>query len=332
MKHARSGTRHQWVLALAGIGLGLGMLWMAFRITDLADVQAAIKGLRWPLVLVAVALYWVGMGLRILRWHSLLRELLPVRRTAVGELLICGYAMNNLLPARLGEIFRADLAKRRLGLSRTVILGSIVVERVLDLTAILLCLALGLFCFQPPAAAHPAVDLGRVLMQAGVLVGVVIGVAVWLMRGTALSVRMPPLAQRLFSDLQAGMRAVRVHNAASLLVFTAAIWAAEAAALAMMFAALGAPIGMAAALIAMSTASLSTLVPTAPAYIGSFQLVFATVMPMLGVPAPVGIAASGLVQLCLLGSATGVGLLLLLGRAVHNGDSPTSMTHDARQD
>jgi hypothetical protein len=67
MKHARSGTRHQWVLALAGIGLGLGMLWMAFRITDLADVQAAIKGLRWPLVLVAVALYWVGMGLRILR-------------------------------------------------------------------------------------------------------------------------------------------------------------------------------------------------------------------------------------------------------------------------
>ena len=72
--------------------------------------------------------------------------------------------------------------------------------------------------------------------------------------------------------------------------------------------------------------------PTAPAYIGSFQLVFATVMPVLGVPAPVGIAASGLIQLCLLGSATLVGLLLLLGRAVHNGPTPTPISDDARQD
>jgi uncharacterized protein (TIRG00374 family) len=171
MKDAGGGTGHRLVLALAGIGLGLGMLWVVFRITDLADVREAIKGLRWPLVMMAVALYWIGMGLRVLRWHSLLRELVTVRRAAVAELLLCGYAMNNLLPARLGEIFRADLAKRRLGLSRTVILGSIVVERVLDLAAILLCLALGLFCFQPTSAAHPAVDFGRVLMQAGMLVG-----------------------------------------------------------------------------------------------------------------------------------------------------------------
>ena len=325
------GARRRLLLAVAGIGLGLGMLWVTFRITDLADVRAALKGLRWPLVLVAGALYWAGMGLRVLRWHSLLRELIPVRRPAVAELLMCGYAMNNLLPARLGEIFRADMAKRRLGLSRTMVLGSIVVERVLDLAAILLCLALGLLCLEAPSATHPAVDFGRVLAQAGMLVGAVVAAVIWLMRGTSLSARMPPLAQRLLTDLRAGLRAVRVHNAALLLMLTVSIWAAEASALAMMFAALGEPIGAPAALIAMSTASLSTLVPTAPAYIGSFQLVFATVMPVLGVPAPVGIAASGLIQLCLLGSATLVGVLLLLFRAMHNAPVPTPTPDDARQ-
>lgn len=314
-----AGKRYRLVLALGGIALGLGMLWGAFRITDLADVRQAMTGLRWPLVLAAAGVYWAGMALRVLRWHGLLHALRPVSRPLVGELLLCGYAMNNLLPARLGELFRADLAKRRLGLSRTTVLGSIVVERVLDLTAILLCLTLGLLSFTPPAGASEALDFGRMLMQTALLVGVVTASVVWLMRGALSSARLPVMAKRLLADLRSGLKAIGRHNALPLAALTAAIWTAEASALALMFAALGEPLSAPAALIAISTASLSTLVPTAPAYIGSFQLVFATVMPTLGVPAPVGIAASGLVQLCLLGSATLVGLLLMLRRAVHNG-------------
>ena len=327
-----ASQRYRLLLALGGIALGLGMLWGAFQITDLADVRQAMTGLRWPLVLAAGATYWAGMALRVLRWHGLLKALRPVSRPLVGELLLCGYAMNNLLPARLGELFRADLAKRRLGLSRTTVLCSIVVERVLDLTAILLCLALGLLTFIPPAGASATLDFGRMLVQAALLVGVILAGVVWLMRGALSSARLPSMAQRLLADLRTGLKALGPRNALPLTVLTAAIWTAEASALALMFAALGEPLSAPAALIAISTASLSTLVPTAPAYIGSFQLVFATVMPTLGVPAPVGIAASGLVQLCLLGSATLVGLLLMLRRAVHNDGTvvPPMAPSDAR--
>lgn len=313
-----ASPRRRLLLAVAGVGLGLGMLWGAFQITDLADVRRAVKDLRWSLIVAAVAIYWAGMSLRVLRWHRLLLELQPVRRLLVGELLVCGYAMNNLLPARLGEIFRADLAKRRLGLSRTTVLGSIVVERLLDLAAILSCLALGVLSFQPPADSGNALDFGRMLVRGGLLVaGIALGVA-WLMRGALRTTWLPPIALRLIGDLRAGLKAIGTRNALPLAGLTVAIWGAEAGALALIFAALGVPLSAPATLIAMSTASLSTLVPTAPAYIGSFQLVFATVMPALGVAASVGIAASGLLQLCLLGSTTLVGLLLMLRRAVHN--------------
>ena len=43
-----------------------------------------------------------------------------------------GYLANNVLPARLGELVRAHYLGRRTGVSRSAILGTIVVERVVD--------------------------------------------------------------------------------------------------------------------------------------------------------------------------------------------------------
>ena len=82
---------------------------------------------------------------RTVRWRTILAG------SAVGSLfelfgvLMVGFATNNLLPARLGELARAYLLRRRTGLRKTFVLASIFLERVFDglaLVAIIVLLSI----------------------------------------------------------------------------------------------------------------------------------------------------------------------------------------------
>ncbi len=68
----------------------------------------------------------------------------PVSAAAVLQALLVGYAVNGALPARLGELFRADYLSRRSDFSGSTALASIVVERLLDLLAAVSLLVAGL--------------------------------------------------------------------------------------------------------------------------------------------------------------------------------------------
>jgi uncharacterized membrane protein YbhN (UPF0104 family) len=61
----------------------------------------------------------------------------------------------------------------------------------------------------------------------------------------------------------------------------------------------------------MGVASLSTLVPTAPAYAGSYQFAYVVVLAGFGIGASTAIAAATAVQIYLIGGFTLFGLLTL---------------------
>jgi uncharacterized protein (TIRG00374 family) len=73
---------------------------------------------------------------RTLRWQRLLAPIahVPYHHT-LGYLLV-GYLANNVLPARIGELVRSHYAGDREGISRSTTLGTIVVERVVDLVTV----------------------------------------------------------------------------------------------------------------------------------------------------------------------------------------------------
>src|SRR5262249_13382685 len=100
----------------------------------------------------AIATYWIGLMLRSWRWGIILA---PVRRLNFLQVfhgLLVGYAANYVLPARLGELVRADFLGRRHGISRLSIIGTIVVERLFDIVVFI-----G-FVFAGMAALHHTED------------------------------------------------------------------------------------------------------------------------------------------------------------------------------
>lgn len=104
----------------------------------------AIRRVEWPIFLQALDRMDIGAWLlavpffllqyvfRSLRWRALL---LPVCRPPVRTLFVysvVGMALNDLIPARLGEFYRAYLLSRREKLAYPTVLAGVFTERVLD--------------------------------------------------------------------------------------------------------------------------------------------------------------------------------------------------------
>lgn len=304
------------VVTLFGLGLGAFFLWLALREIDPRELSVAAASMLASSVLLGLVCYWIAIVLRVARWSALLGQLGSVQTIQVAETLIIGYAVNNVLPARLGELFRADYAKRRFGMSRTMVLGSILIERLLDLCVILLCLLAGLLLAETRSPAEPQAGFEIIALNAALVIGVVI-LAVYFLRSGELRVfPVPAAASRLLHDLGRGLASLNRRSMLVTIAFSLAIWTFEALALWCMFHAAAVKLSASQTLLVMGAASLSTLVPTAPGYIGTYQLVFVLAMGALGYSDMAGIVASTSIQVVLFGSVTLIGISLLVARSL----------------
>ncbi len=82
--------------------------------------------------------------LRALIWQQLLRKY-PTRQWNLFRIITIGYFANNILPLKLGEIIRAWLLGKRENLPTSQALATVVIERGMDLFALLFYFILMMF-------------------------------------------------------------------------------------------------------------------------------------------------------------------------------------------
>ena len=265
-----------------------------------------------------------GYGLRSLRWQRFLR---PIKRVPLGSaaaVLMLGFAANNILPARVGELVRAHELGRRQQVSRVAALTTIALERVFDGVTLLLVLIVVLL-------ASPAARDSRLFQTTGLLGGavlvtaaVVLGLALWqesrLLAGLRWLVR--PLPARLRSRLLrlvarlleglAALRSSRLMGSAVLLSLL--VWSCEATSYFLILHAFNLPLSggnfaLAAGLL-VAAVNLGIMVPSAPGYIGTFQVFAMIALGIFGV-----VAAQGL-SVALVAHAMQYFLVTLIGLAI----------------
>jgi hypothetical protein len=319
MHAGEPGSGLNWRRALlGGLGIGLGgvFLWLAIRNVKPHDVEVALATMDRSWLMTGIGVYLSSIGLRCLRWGFLLRATGSVKWRHVSEALITGFAANYVLPGRIGEIFRADYARRVFNMSRFTSLGTIIVERACD-GVVLVCalwVSLGWFFytrFMP--AGTPWV------LWVGAVSSVVFGAAlVFIVMSRRIDLRrlgvMESIATR-WDRLVRGITSVLQGNATTVILCSIVIWALEAVALGSIVRSFGISLSLPETLMLLGLASLSTLVPTAPGYVGTYQLVFGHVFQMFGYPETIGIVAATAVQIFCFGTVTVIGGLVLLSRS-----------------
>ena len=118
-------------------------LWRAASAFNL-DQVATLIGSANPLALaVALTATLATLLLRGLRWRELLSVVsLSISRRAAIEILALSFWVNVVLPAKIGDFYRAWLLKRNGGPSFGRGVGTVVLERALDLITVALLGAL----------------------------------------------------------------------------------------------------------------------------------------------------------------------------------------------
>jgi glycosyltransferase 2 family protein len=282
-----------------GLGCALFFLALALHRVPLAAVGSTLTSADPVWIGVAMVVYAINLSLRAWRWQIILRPVAAIPYSTVARALVVGYGLNTVMPARLGELFRAEFVKLDLGLSRLWTLTSIIVERLFDGFTVVGCLGVGLLL--AAATGQSAGILIDILVTGGVLFGMILFAALCLAGPTVskLSVRFARLSAPL-TMVRQGFHILRTRRTVAVAVATLIIYLPDALSLWLVVKAVGFGLGFADTLVLVGAASLSTLVPSGPAFLGTLQFAYALAIEFAGGPRALGIAAATLAQLCLL--------------------------------
>ena len=133
----------RWQLWL-GVIISVVFLYIALRKLDLTEVWSYVRHAHYWWLVPGVAIYFVGVWARTWRWHYMLRALKPISLGRLFPVVCIGYMGNNIYPARIGELLRAYVLKRKEGVSVSASLATILVERIFDGVVMLLFVFIGL--------------------------------------------------------------------------------------------------------------------------------------------------------------------------------------------
>lgn len=304
---------------IAGLLVSAVFVYLAVREADLSE-SLRVLGTAQPALLAAGTLvYLSGIPARTQRWRLILRAQreLPWRKVLVP--LTVGHMANNVLPARTGELYRAHFLGRRVRMSRSGVVGSIVVERAFDGLMLVFVILLTFALFPEEGLIGAAA-----ILTAAFFVALALGLLIYgrtserMNRGLELGLRLLPhrLREFVWRRLERFLLGIRsfLKTGEGILevgLYTALIWAIEAGAIAFVVLAFGLGIPPGAYLLVFALASLSTTLPSGPGYVGPYQYAFVLALGTFAVSSESALAVSVAAQAVLLGSVTLIGLALL---------------------
>jgi len=269
------------------------LLVLIFRVVldvSVDQLAAGIGRANGWLLLAAFAVYYLGFPLRGARWAFLLRGSgFRIGTIDATEIVFLSWLVNCLVPAKLGDLYRAWLLKLNSTASLSRTFGTVFIERVLDLIAIaILGLGAGFWSFR---AGLPTEIQFVAALGIGVVVVLVLGLVTLRNFGRRIIAALPLPARvlELYERFEEGVFLSVGRQALPVLgIVTVAIWATEAARLYLVVSALGfrdVSLGLSGAAFVALIGSLLTAVPLSPAGLGVVELgVVGVLVTAYGVP------------------------------------------------
>jgi uncharacterized protein (TIRG00374 family) len=265
---------------LAGFAVAAGVLYLFFTNFDAGGAAEAIANANWIFILLAFVVYYISLPLRGGRWGILLK---PSCENTVGWPLTRYYFLswfaNALLPARIGDIYRAYLLKKNKGVSFSLSIGVLFSERVFDLLIIAALTVFSGAYFWSVLKGSPESDY-LILGFMGVMM-----VAIFFI---AAAFGLPSLTRFAPESWRQRLRAFNsgLFKSPSLLpiiiVMTLLIWISEALRLYFVFMAFDVQAGFLTALFVSQAALIIMAVPLSPAGLGLVEILMLKVLTAAG--------------------------------------------------
>jgi uncharacterized protein (TIRG00374 family) len=299
------------ILSLVAAAIILGVaVWRAP--INWPDAWMRIRNAKLGLYLAAMAVYYASFLVRGWRWKLLLRNAGEERPTLpLVPIVMVSFFVNCVVPAKMGDIYRAYLARVRQHILLTRALGTIIAERLLDLVVLMTLLVIAgaiVFRDRAPAVLIPYVVAGVAVCAAGIGAIAVMRAG----RGQRLLRLLPEAVFHRYESFRMGT-VESFRNLPVLVPLTALVWAMESGRLAFVVYALGdgSALGAAQLLLIALVAALLTTVPFLPGGLGLVEAGMVGVLVSVG-----GIGRNAALSIALLDRSISYGSVVLIGAVV----------------
>jgi len=303
------------VRTIGSLLFGAVLLFLLFRVVfgddfDWGLVARLIGEANPGFLALAFLAYYATFPLRSYRWRYVLsRSGVRVRFRDATEILYLSWFVNCLVPAKLGDLYRAYLLRGNFGASISRTVGTIFIERVADVIVIAgLALAAGFWSFR--GRSRPEID-ALFIIGFALSLGLVVLVVVLRLLGAHLGRWLPARLAALWERFQEGSTgALTVRSVPVILALTVGIWLLEGARLYFVVRALNMPdvgLGISAAVFVALAAALLTAIPLTPAGFGFVEA------GIIGTLALYGVVREPATAVALTDRALTVGSVIVLG-------------------
>ncbi|HEY3747476.1 MAG TPA: lysylphosphatidylglycerol synthase transmembrane domain-containing protein [Gemmatimonadaceae bacterium] len=269
-----------------GIALSVVLLWWTLRDVSLSVVWHELASSSLPLFLASAFCATLIFPLRARRWQTILQPVAP--NTPLGPLwrsTAIGMMVNNLVPARAGEIARGYALTKETGIPLPTSIASLAVDRLFDMLVLLLLAGLAFFDPAFPRGARIAGQSLGSLAQGSIGLVVLLVAALYalaffpqqLVRAYEL------FARRISPTLETKGKAALINFSEGLsvlrsprrflavLAWTILHWLVNALAFWLGFKAVGMSLPFSAALFLQTLIAIGVALPSAPGFFGVFE-------------------------------------------------------------
>ena len=280
MSAATTGNRNL-LKTIPGLLLSAFFLWYTFRGISFNQILA-LRAAHPVWILGVLGFTLASYTLRCVRWSQMMPRGMRSMRAhflVCARVLMTSLAANNILPLRIGDVMRIFTYADDLGASPSIILSTVILEKLLDIFVLVL-----MFVSTVGRVATPHLRLIADISLAISAIGLVILLV------AARSLQAP--IQRLFERLPANSKFAKIEHwitlaldatgrlgvvgSLLLLLQTVVLWTCEGMIFASAIFLLGLPLDRIAPWLAVSFANLSYLIPSSPGAIGPFELAVKT--------------------------------------------------------
>jgi uncharacterized protein (TIRG00374 family) len=263
--------------------------YLAFRNVQLNDVIAGIRQADSISVAIVLILLFGAQLLRSSRWGLLLEPLESFSQRLLLPITSIGFLFVWILPARLGEVARPYLLQQNSKVGLSPAMGSIVLERLIDSTFLVLLLTICLPALRLPGLILSAFKGFVFILLVAVLLVLLGSLPAFRERVFQVVSKLLPASwsdflTRIADTFYSGMQAVMsVKRLLSILALTSIIWGAGLAAFLVLFQAMDLRLGLLAGTTVLVLTCIGIALPAAPGFIGNYHYACVVAMGLFGV-------------------------------------------------
>jgi len=262
----------------------LVIFWI-FSKLDFYILISTIKNTNILWFFLAFVCFYVSIFLKSIRWKILLDDAaLNINLKDASLIFYLSMFVNSIIPAKIGDVYRSYLLKQKIGVSVSLSLATVFIERIFDLiTMIPLLLILGFISFDKnmPFEVEISLKYGSLIIMLLIMVTVI-----FLKFNSSIIEKINnKFVKGIFTNFEKGIRTLKVKSIPKIAFLSIISWITEGFTIYFIFLSLGLHFGIMFPIFTDLSGSLLTAVPFTPSGLGvvEYALMFILELKKIGI-------------------------------------------------